>query len=262
MIAKNDPDIFEIHFKQKQKNMKNKIKFFAVLISLFGTVNIFAQDMKPHDGEMGFTFGVNGLSSIGVTADLNLTQTLLFRYYLSDNMAARVGLNFSNANSTTYDLTQGFKTTTNLKSSGLGLNLGVQHNFMGTDRLEPYMAVDLGIGTGGSSSNVLSEEADSVGNPITPANSSETDVQDGSTFSFGITPSMGFNYFLNKWFSVGAEFGWGIWSSSTGDGTTTVTTILNGGTPTINTSTSLGGKSMGIGTSGSGLITVSVFFDR
>lgn len=187
---------------------------------------------------------------------------MLFRDYLSDNMVARVGLNLINTSTTVNSLSQGVKTTTTDKTSGFALNVGMQHNFTGTDRLEPYMAIDLGIGTGGSSSNVRSEAADSVGNPTTPENSVVTDTKNGGTFAFGLTPSMGFNYFLNQWISVGAEFGYGLWSTSTGDGTTTVTTVTNGGTPSVTTSTSLGGKSMTLGGSSTGSFNLSIFFDR
>ena len=145
--------------------MTNKIKFFAAVISVVTSVSAFAQDWKPMSGEMGMTFGATGLSSIGVTNSNNPTGTLMFRDYISDDMAVRIGLNFSNSSSTSYSLGLGSKTTSTTKSTGLGLSVGMQHNFTGTDRLEPYMAIDLGIGTAGGSTDVLTEAADSVGNP-------------------------------------------------------------------------------------------------
>ena len=125
------------------------------------------------------------------------------------------------------------------------------------------MGIDLNLGSGGGSNDVLTIASDSAGNATSPASSSESNTKMGSTFKFGLTPCIGFNYFFTDWFSIGAEFGWGFASSSTGNSTTTMT-VISGGTTTTTTSTSLGSKASSIGnqSSGAGLLNISVFFER
>lgn len=242
--------------------MKKLILALAVCLT---TASTFAQDMKPVSGDMGFTFGASGIATMGVSTP-NPTGSLLFRYYASDNMAARLGINFSNASTTTTpSYMPGVSQTTNVtKSSSWGLSLGAQHDFTGSDRITTYLGADLVLGSGGGSSDMLTESIDTNGVVTTGATSFSTDVstKNGSTFSFGIIPCVGFEYFLNDWFSVGAEFGWGFTSTSVKDGTTTTTSTVGGTTSAPVISTSKGMKSSGLGTIGSGMVTVSVYFEK
>ena len=209
----------------------------------------FAFAQKPATGDHSFTFGVSGISTIGVSTP-NFTSSLLFKHYLSDNMAARVGINFSSTSAKTAD--HGDSLTSTVKTSGWGLNLGAQHSFMGTDRLDPYIGADLQIGSEGGKT----EAHDSYTSPGTVT---DMKTEGGSTFSFGIVPCVGFTYYFTDWFGFGAEFGWGISMSSTGESTST-TTVASGGTTTVTTSKSGTSKANEIGTSGSGMVTVTIGF--
>jgi hypothetical protein len=79
----------------------------------------------------------------------------------------------------------------------------------------------------------------------------DTDVQEiksGSTIGLGVRGFVGCEYFLAAKISVGAEYGWGLGLSSTGNGSTTVKQVNSAGTALEDyTSESAGSSAFGIG---------------
>ena len=226
-------------------------KIFALLAFALLASGAYAQ--KPVAGDKGITFGFNGLSNLGVTTTAP-TGTLLFRYYMKDNMAARIALNFGNSNlSTEMTDDSGTVTTTSSKSNSWSIAVGGQMSMGSIDKLEPYIGADILVGSGktGATENKTL---------MTNGDFTEMKVEPGSTFSWGIIPCMGFNYFISDHFALGAEFGWGIGASNTGEGVST-TTVKFGSTTVITTTKTPSSKGMTIGGNASGLITISAFFD-
>ncbi|TSA50636.1 MAG: hypothetical protein D4R43_01960 [Sphingobacteriales bacterium] len=226
-------------------------KITAIISIVLMSFSAFAQ--KPVKGDMGFTMGFNGLSVLGVTPTA-ATGTLLFRYYITDNLAGRAALNFSNSNfSTSLTDTGGAIITTSTKSSSWAVSLGIQKSCGTIKNIEPFCGADIYVGGGMSNktdNKTLLKSGDFFEEVTTP----------GSTFSFGVTPFVGFNWFFTDHFSLGAEFGWGVGMSNTKAGSTVSTTHF-GSTDTVITTPSASAKGMSIGTNSSGLITFSVFFD-
>jgi len=73
-----------------------------------------------------------------------------------------------------------------------------------------------------------------------------TKEKDGSTFGIGVRGFIGAEYFLFPKISIGAEYGWGIGLSTTGQSTTTVESV--GGAPaSVGTQETKSGKSSKLG---------------
>ncbi len=226
-------------------------KITTIIAIVFMTLNAFAQ--KPVKGDMGMTAGFNGLANLGVSTTTP-TGTLLFRYYLKDDMAARLSLNFTNRNfSTSFTDDSSDVFTSSNKSSSWAIAIGAQKSFGTIKNIEPYFALDIYVGSGKSNvsdSETVFKNGDFV----------KTMTEPGSTFSWGVTPSVGFNWFFVDHFAIGAEFGWGISASSTKEGISTYSTKF-GSTTVTTTNRTATSKGTYIGGSGSGMITFSVFFD-
>jgi hypothetical protein len=257
-------------------------KIFLPILFLAISISAFAQ--KPAKGDNTFSFGITGLSNIGVST-YTPTSSLLFKHYFSDNFAVRLGVNYySNKTDRNLDLTHDTvnnNTTGNAegiwKTSRIGFTLGGQYNFKATDRLETYIGADLYI-------SINSNEYDSTYNYKntflngTPATTTvTTTTYSGTTVypkgtTIGFIPCIGLNYFFTDWLAVGAEFGWGFLSTSYAESTisgsynNTVSTTPSGGptTSTVTTS-SISGKGpsvkvSGMQTTGRGMITVTAAF--
>jgi len=228
-------------------------KITAMIAIVFMTLNAFAQ--KPVKGDMGMTFGFNGLSTLGVTTTTP-TGTLLFKYYITDNLAARASLNFTSSSFSTDLIDTGathYETST--KSSSWGIAIGAQKSCGTIKRIEPYIGLDLYVGSG-VNGKIDDMTTDSSGNF-----SIHTVTTPGATFSWGVTPVVGFNWFFDDHFALGAEFGWGIGMSSTKSGETVETIHFGTNPDTVIKTNSTSSKSSSIGGNASGLITFSVFFD-
>ncbi len=229
------------------------MKKILLSVCLLAT-SIFAFAQKPAEGDHSFTFGISGINTIAVSAP-SATGTLLFKHYLKDDVAARIGLSVG-TNSTSFTqatFTGGDSIKNTTSSTTWAISLGIQKCFKGTDKLETFIGADILIGGGSSKSNSFSQTSS---NPIF---NTTTDVTNGSTFKFGFVPCIGMNYFIADWLAVGAEFGWGYISQSIGEGTTT-TTVVAGSTSTPSTTKTGKTTNSGFQNSSHGMITVTAAF--
>lgn len=236
--------------KQNPKIMK---KTFFVLILLLNSAMLFAQ--KPVAGDMGMTFGVTGLSAIGATTNFGDMGTLLYRYYIQDDLALRGRLNvYLNQNKTEFSDTTGFSETDITKENQFTLDLGIQKNFGSLPRLEPYLSLGLRVGTG---------KFGIIENTTVNGNGSINlfEVDPGGTLIFGLISNAGFHYMVADHLGIGAEFGYGLVFSRTGEGTTTTTFTDETGNVTVNTQTTGTASSYSLGGTGAeAIIMISVFF--
>ena len=180
-------------------------------VFLLATVFAFAQ--KPTEGnvvtEAQFNFGNNATTNFGLSA-------LKFRYFVADDMVARLTLNVT-GNSSTENFAEnadgtGATGSYDWKNSGFGASVGVEKHYTGNSRFSPYMGAQVGFG----SRSTTMEGTNSDGFTYV-ADYSETSESKLSTF--GASVIVGGDYWIGNSFYVGTELGFGFtsmkWPEST-----------------------------------------------
>jgi hypothetical protein len=245
-------------------------KLFIAVSLIASSFAAFAQ--KPVAGDKGFTFGVNGLGAFGLSgtnqtgAGNGMSPTMLFRYYLADDMAVRAGLNYQRAGNTkTTDLTATAGTKTETKTGGNGqfaITLGIQKSLGSAEKLEPYVGADLlfGVGKVNGTLETTTTVTDATKAGGTNGDYTKTTNTLASQTRIGILPAVGFNYYFSDKFAFGAEFNWGFVYNNQGTGSSKTETKVGSNTTTTTTTGGTSTKAGTFGNYGSGLITVSVFF--
>lgn len=218
---------------------------------LMGSV-CYGQTPDLTSGTMAVLFTFDGLNTI--RAD-NFDGGAGFKYFLSEENAIRVGLQFSKASST--DAANPVAPDTGVDGSEDGTTFGISlalERHLRTARVSPYF----GVGAGFSTTSTEATDA-VVGNPPGPQTTvknldgghriSGTFFQGGSTVEvFGLG---GFEFFLTEEVSFSAEYRLGYAKISQKDeevtfGTTTTTTAF--------------GDSSLININSSGLFTLAIYF--
>lgn len=177
-------------------------------------------DYKPVQGDVTAEFTYGGLfnpSQLGLNGG-----GLRFRYFLADQLAARVGFNASSNSVTnnflyTENNMQVIGGTEKITTSAFDLNLGVEKHFTGTERLSTYAGADLRVNLGGYKE--VGENTDGNNYDKGTFYSSRT----GST-GIGLRLVAGADYYFVKKVYLGGEFGWGFLANSTGKTKTSVET--------------------------------------
>lgn len=156
------------------------------------------------------------------------TSTLSFnapsiraRYFLSDNLAARVTFGMSNLKTTDnyYELPNnggGAGTEIN-KNSSWTAALGAEYHFEGTDRLSPYVGADILFGGG----NNRAEWANYDGTGYNADFTAETNAK---TSRIGVNVVAGTDYYFAENFYLGLELGFGFGANTVKEGESTTTT--------------------------------------
>lgn len=178
---------------------------------------------KPADGApMSLEGGISYS-----TATLNfVAPTIRFRYFLSENLAAR--LTFSMANTKTsdnhYELAnnEGAVGTEVNKTSMFGVALGAEYHFAGTEKLSPYVGLDIKFGGGGTAASWDNYNGFGYAADYTREDKAKTGM-------FGVNLVAGADYYFVENLYIGMELGFGFTANSTKAGESTVTT---GGTST------------------------------
>lgn len=246
----------------------------VLLLVMFGclSTSLFAQtdeSLKPVQGDLGVTLGINGLGTTNFNFNVGHTGTLLFRYYLSDDWALRAQLSITSS-STSQSYTDsvgpygnGSYSNSN-KYGGFNVGLGIQHSFQATKRLDPYLGVEVFIGSNTTTTDSDGFVSGKIDNTFTGAGTQAGEsfthmVTPGSTFTFGAGLVFGFNYFITNHIAVGGEFYAGFSINSIGDGTIT-NTVTDAGVTTTTTTAIHGSSNTTFSPNGSGQITFSYFF--
>jgi hypothetical protein len=169
------------------------------------------------------------------------TPQLKFRYFLQDQIALRVGFNYTQNTETTkfYEANpgsgDGFAKD---KSSLFGLNLGIEKHLTGTGRLSTYVGGDLSFILTGASA-----KWENTANGTTFTDGASRKIKGGNaagdrgSFGFGLRAVGGADYYFVEKVYLGAEFGWGFIASKEGKlkdeqtlgGVTTTTETKSGG---------------------------------
>lgn len=234
------------------------MKRFLLFTLLCLCTGLFTQaQLKPQGGSVGLGFRVTGLFNVGLfnfqssglsgadfndptpngaffgieTIDEIVPQQMVFgRYYVTSDIAVRLGLGINNisAKTTAVDsLLPNQITTTNTKLSAFsfGLSVGGEKHFASAaSRLDPYVGLQFDFGRVGTLKNETSEEV--TPDPI-QINEVVTELDGGS--SFGVNAIAGFNYFFTDNFALGGEFSWGYNTMSVGGDWVENSTTSNAG---------------------------------
>lgn len=161
--------------------------------------------------------------------------SLRVRYFVNDNIAARVqiGMAMASESDNVYENADGTGATGTYDMSVMswGIQLGAEYHLSGTDKMSPYFMA--GIDLGGASSST-----EGVNTMDGETYMAETGMSsDFSTSSFGVGIGAGMDYYVAQNIYLGLELGFG-WSSvsdkggsmsMTMGGTTTETTVPEGG---------------------------------
>lgn len=176
-----------------------KILSFATAILL--AIPAFAQ--KPAAGSVAVEGTVSSIfgNSFGINTGSqgNIVSGLRGRYFLSDDLAARVtvGVGIDSDGSFTVGGNQG-----TLDETVFGISLGIEKHFAGTNRLSPYIGGDLLI-----RNEVSNWEINDAG---PAANGSITEVKNfggNGSFKFGLQGVVGADYYVVDNVFIGVEFG-------------------------------------------------------
>lgn len=185
----------------------------AVLSSASAQEAVFKQEAKNKNLELQFSpLGGTPLSIGG----------LKFRYFTSEKSAIRVNLFVGSSSKTDITQQDSASTTSGVpslnelkdKKSSLEFSIrpGFEKHFAGTDRLSPYMGVELAFGMKTSSETNESEAAYVIGNTTPTTNTVYTKTTKGKDgyISFGGNLLAGFDWYFSKKVYMGAELGFGV----------------------------------------------------
>lgn len=200
------------------------MKKLAILVGAIAlTGSTFAQ--KPSDAPMSLEgqLGFNA-STLSFNA-----PAIRFRYFVTENIAARVTLGMNNTSSTDnfYENEQdnsGGAGTYTSKSSSMGVAIGGEYHFTGTDRLSPYGGLDIMFGSGKmTTSGDMSDGSSWV--------DQYSEESEASTGMFGVNLVAGTDYYFAENFYLGLELGLGFSSMTVKEGTSSST--FSGTTVTV-----------------------------
>ncbi|MDB4606435.1 outer membrane beta-barrel protein [Crocinitomicaceae bacterium] len=178
---------------------------------------------------------------------------LRMRYFINDNIAARVtiGLSMDNTSGNYYEGDPGTGVgTIDESSTTWSIGLGGEYHLSGTDKLSPYFSA--GVMFGGMSNSIVGTDVDEIFDPLDDAlyESGSSHESSGSASMFGLGLGAGMDYYVfdNVYLGVELGFSWmsmtdkgGSISSTTAAGTTDITVDSAGSMSDV----SLGGGNMG-----------------
>lgn len=207
-----------------------KIFIAASMVLASFCANAQDESFKPTAGDVTAEFSVNGLIN-NIQLGLN-NGNLRFRYFLADQLAARVGLNITRESEK--ELVQSGSNIGEIKSSfgQIALNLGVEKHFSGTERLSTYAGADLLL----SFTSVKEEGTDvTVAGGYQQGDSYElkgaivnSDLTLPANFNagtgIGLRVVAGADYYFVKKVYIGGELGWGFLATNIKDVEATVST--------------------------------------
>jgi opacity protein-like surface antigen len=176
-------------------------------------------------------FSLEGIVNYNGNDGLNWSApSLRMRYFVKDNIAARLTVDFgsgapapSTESNNVYGTTTAEMGTQDIKRSSINVGIGGEYHLTGTDRMSPYFSGGVGFGNG-SYSETWTNFDGSGSAPVYSAGL--TAAVDGSYSTFGFNLGAGLDYYVAENIYVGMELGFGWSKMSYDDGTTSV--LMNG----------------------------------
>lgn len=179
-------------------------KLFVLAGAVVLSSSLFAQ--KPTADN---PFSLEGQLSYNTSSLSFNAPSLRMRYFIMDDLAARVSLSINNESTKDYyyelpDNAGGEGTEIN-KTSLTMISLGAEKHFAGTEKLSPYVGADLVFGMGNTSAKW--DKFDGTG-----YNADFTAAAKAPISMFGINLVAGTDYYFAENFYVGLELGLGFQS--------------------------------------------------
>ena len=257
--------------------MKKSILCVAMAL---GLTTAFAQDLTSKKGEKylpeagDWSIGADaspfleyagnffGKTALNPSPSLNFANggmMLQGKMFKDEKTAYRVGLRIGFGSVTTHNaLTNAIDSVSLAKdistsTMNIGLSAGLEKR-KGAGRLQGFYGAEAGImfGGGGTVTNTYAMALTDARNPGVTMRTAETVT--GSTFTFGARAFAGVEYFILPKISIGAEFGWGLSFSSTGDGSVTVDEFTAPSTVKSNKVTAAGPSVFGLDTDNNNML--------
>jgi hypothetical protein len=194
------------------------ITLIFVLLSIF-TIHAQSDTLKPVKGDWGFSLNVTGIiNNIAIENNKDsLGQYNLFaRHYLKNDLALRIGFGVNYLNQKTFNEDSVTIASTGsrafqVKDSSVSrfdfnVSVGIEKHLGTTKRLDPYVGGELSIiSIGATKTNANTDLID-----VTGTAKEKTIIRQDGGIGVGLGGVAGFNYFISKNLSLGAEFGYGI----------------------------------------------------
>ena len=217
-------------------------KIAIMLGAVLMTGSLMAQKPSSDDSNYSLEGMINYDNTNGV---MWYAPNLRARYFVNDNIAARVTLGMSSSSETinVYEAGGSGTGTIDMGDMSWSLGLGAEYHLSGTDKLSPFFSA--GVSFGGMT---MTEDWSNSDGVDYMADMTAAVESSGSTFGLGI--GAGVDYYVFDNIYIGLEMGLGWESYTDGGGSTSIT---SGGTTTdvttessgSNSSLSLGGGNMG-----------------
>ena len=218
------------------------MKKLAILIgAVVMSGALFAQ--KPSSDDSNFS--LEGMINYSETGFEWNAPNLRMRYFINDNIAARVQIGMESSSETTnvYEVSGDGTGTVDQSSMGWSLGLGAEYHLGGTDRLSPYFGAGIQFG-----SNSYTEEWNNgarLGDDYSYVMDQTAEVNT-STSTFGFVIGAGIDYYIVNNIYLGLEMGFGFGTATDNGGTQNV----NGESSDIDSAGSVSGFSLGGGNMG------------
>lgn len=223
----------------KQTTMK-KLMIFVGALTLTGS--LFAQKPASDDAR----YSLEGLANLNTSNGMSFTApSLRLRYFVNDNIAARVQFGFGGDGSSVVNTPSkeshsyanpagGDNGTVDIARSAWDLKLGGEYHLAGTDKMSPYFTANVGFGKGSEEQTWTNVFYDASGDLAYAQGMSVAASGGYGTFSWGL--GAGFDYYVADNLYLGLELNLTSTTKTTENtiqeitsplGTQTVTTLGN-----------------------------------
>jgi len=202
------------------------------------------QSFKPSTGSIVTELNFNPFKgNLSLNNSLNQIKV---RYFISPDVALRLGFNASKKDSTANVNNpygpQSVFIKNERKSTLIGFNFGIEKHFKGTKRLSPYVAADISISSksasqeikdNGSSTTIKNGWLETIYLPNNP--NYYNLLQENAYTRYGLNLIAGFDFYVAKDFFIGYEFNFNLSKTEYKNITATVTgQNTNTGQPNTN----------------------------
>lgn len=192
----------------KQTTMK-KLMIFVGALTLTGS--LFAQKPASDDAR----YSLEGLANLNTSNGMSFAApSLRLRYFVNDNIAARVQFGFGGDGSSVVNTPSkethyyanpagGDNGTVDIARSAWDLKLGAEYHLAGTDKMSPYFTGNIGFGAGSEEQAWTNVFYDATGDLAFTQGMNVAASGGYSTFSWGL--GAGFDYYVADNLYLGLE---------------------------------------------------------
>jgi outer membrane protein W len=169
-----------------------------------------SESFVPGDGVSPFSLEVSLGQTFGGGNSLVRAPGIKFRYFFNSKMALRAGLGFSSyMNEDSFSENNdgsGEIGTYTIKYSGFNIRPGFEYHFASTNRLSPYVALDISVGIG-------SRKVEGINAGFYSYEPNYSYNSKNKSILFGTSINAGIDFYVAKNLFIGVEFGYAaIWS--------------------------------------------------